>query len=345
MLKKHMPNLEHLKLWSFHDGNAYTLWNVAADHPYKDLSRQQQELFSIMKLAAFLRHPKLIRVILPAYSGPTHEPDETRVWNHIILDTGDKRLISAPRMKWTDAERSNKVEIKVGYLSSITEERIANVSQDVVLNANLLRQTRKSDMANLPIDYFVVDPPIGQSPAAIASSDFPDAIGIYGVLEERAYKTKAYRKAQGWAWRGNDELLALCEDLNTKSMLTREELTSAFSADVEKLLAENKTLKYDRDDAVKRSESLQSQVDYDLERRTNLCNQLQKEKDAREALEEELIHAKCSEQNLQGELEYVEEDLRLARARVEKLKQRLESARAIGGDADYVLGESLELRE
>lgn len=33
MLEKYIPMLEYLKLWSFHDGNAYTLWNVKADHP------------------------------------------------------------------------------------------------------------------------------------------------------------------------------------------------------------------------------------------------------------------------------------------------------------------------
>ena len=200
-------------------------------------------------------------------------------------------------------------------------------------------------MASLLVKYFTVGPPTGRSSAAITSSEFSDAVGVYGVLEERAYKTKSHHKEQGWAWRGNDELIELCETLNTKSELSPVEMMSSFSADVEKLVHENKTLKYERDEAVDRSESLQSQVDHGQERRTNLYNELQEEKEAREALIGELINAKYSENHLRGELQYVEEDLRLALARVEKLKRRLDNARAVSEDPDYFLGESSELRE
>ena len=76
-----------------------------------------------MKLAAFLKHPKLRRLILPASSGPSYEPDEMRVWNYVILDTGDRRLASSPQMKWKDANRTNRVEVKVRCLFCNVKER------------------------------------------------------------------------------------------------------------------------------------------------------------------------------------------------------------------------------
>lgn len=112
MIREYLPNLEHLELWASHTGTPSPLPESRLE--YAGISRQQQEICGLIKNAAFLRHPKLTRIIYTADSGPTFETGNNKITNRVVLENGQKARIWTITLRWRDATRTEpKVPVKV----------------------------------------------------------------------------------------------------------------------------------------------------------------------------------------------------------------------------------------
>lgn len=69
-------------------------------------------------------------------------------------------------------------------------------------------------MARLPLSDFVIQPSSNDHESTITTSELRTAFDIYEILHERAYKSRDEHAAKGWPWRGSDELIDFCEQLD-----------------------------------------------------------------------------------------------------------------------------------
>ncbi|KAK5085416.1 hypothetical protein LTS08_003120 [Lithohypha guttulata] len=220
MLKLHLPNLEELEVWSWSQGPAYS--DAEAGPAYQNLTREQQDFYGLMKFAAFLKHPNLKRVIACAENERTSSDGWPQVRTSVILDTGEKRRT------WRSVLQE----------SHAPHDTLQVLSKDRVLNATLIRKTKKVDLAQTPLKTLILEPQAGKTEATLSTS------------EEHIQ--------QGWPWRGNDELIDFCEELDSLSQLNKPDLMQTLVAKWERTLLENQQLTRERDEYKMKSEDLES---------------------------------------------------------------------------------------
>lgn len=99
-------------------------------------------------------------------------------------------------------------------------------------------------MPTLPIEHFFVQPQSGQNNNNIITSEIPAQVGIYKILEERAYKSRDHHTTNEWDWRGNDDLIDFCEELDKVGALDSSDpgMAQALSRSLDALAIDDRRL-------------------------------------------------------------------------------------------------------
>ena len=210
------------------------------------------------------------------------------------------------------------------------------------MDAAKIRRQKGTQLANTPIAELAIELEQGQTYADLTTSEPNPPSTDYKLVDERAFTSQAIHTANGWAKRTHEELIDFCKDLELKSNMSTEDMMRSFIQDLDEEVEQKDKFKRERDEAIATSDRLQTDLERVEAGRDDYKESFEQATDERNAVEES---ARYRERELYQELDEAHAEIDRLRAVVGRLRMRLPDANSSGHDMEYVLSESLGLRD